>query len=47
MRLCYHKALWIGLVTRMDLLSPLHSSHVVVEFISFGQSEPETLNMRE
>ena len=37
----YHEDLQIGLVTRMDTLRPPPSSHIVIEPLSFGQSEPE------
>lgn len=30
----------------MDPLRSLHSSHIVVELLSFGQSDPEPWNMR-
>lgn len=43
----YHESLQMGLVTRTDTLRLPPFSHIVIELPSFGQSEPESLNMRE
>lgn len=43
----YHENLQIGLITRTDTLRPRPYSHIVIELLNFGQSEPESLNMRE